>query len=519
MFIVVCALHLWKLGSAPKGFYVDEASIAYNAYCIGQTGADEYGTHWPVFFRCFDTYTDAVDVYSAVLPIRFLGLNQLTAHLPSALFDLMACVAFFILLRQWRVGEWLALAGAVAFSVVPWVFPLSRNGAFAGHTAALMGLVLGLVLTDAALRRRSNGLAILAGVAWALAFYAHQSIRPVLALLAAGSAVVLWRSLVRRWRVVLVMLGSAFAVLLPMIISVARFPQALTARFNQVGLSSETGSVWNMVTGVASRYADYFGPRFLFISGDDELRHHTGHGGELYWCLVPLILAGLYVAIRYWRSQPRYRVVLIGLLVSPVAAALTIDRMHSTRGVYAVVFWLTLAVIGARALWHHKRLGRKLLVVICAAGLIECGAYLADYFGPYQARCRKTFQTAFTEALTYCFNHVHGNQVLYVSGSVGTTCSTSVDPDFKPFVYMYLLYYGRIDPWTYQHGGFSNTIIRPYLERIDRPGLLLRCNYTPDRLQTPFKALPNDESIPTNAILAAMFSERPLDYEVYEVRR
>ena len=68
--LAVCFLHFWKLGSAPRGFYADEASIAWNAECIAKTGADEYGVKYPVFFRCFDTYTDPVDVYSAVIPIQ-----------------------------------------------------------------------------------------------------------------------------------------------------------------------------------------------------------------------------------------------------------------------------------------------------------------------------------------------------------------------------------------------------------------------------------------------------------------
>jgi hypothetical protein len=47
---ITCFMHFWRIGFLPSGFYADECSIAYNAYCVAETGADEYGTRCPVFF-------------------------------------------------------------------------------------------------------------------------------------------------------------------------------------------------------------------------------------------------------------------------------------------------------------------------------------------------------------------------------------------------------------------------------------------------------------------------------------
>jgi len=531
MFVVVCTLHFRKLGTAPKGFFVDECSIAYNAYCIARTGADEYGTSWPIFFRSLDTYDDPADVYSAVPPMRAVGLEKWAARLPCGLYSLLACVAFSLLLRHWRFEAPIAVAGGFLLSVIPWVFPLSRNCSFAGHIAALLGLVAGLALTGSAWRRQSTWRAVLAGAVWAFTFYTHQSFLPVLALLAIGCAIVLCRPLMRQWRLIVVMMLSALVVLLPLIISVLRFPQGLTARFQQVGVSSEPAPLTGLITGVGSRYLDYFSPRFLLLSGDSNLRHHTGHGGELYWCLAPLILAGLYVTIRYWRQHASHRIILVGILVSPVAAALTVDRMHSTRCVYAVIFWLLLAMVGAQTLWRHRSVGRKLLAVACVAGLIESSVYFADYFGAYQTRSAAAFQPAVTEALEYCFDHVSSNQTLYVENSMGAACNAFIHPDFRPYLYAYLLFFGRIDPWSYQHGGFSNTVIRPWYGHIDQPGLFLRCNLAPVPIgptsyqgtaeRTPVLISPNAEAVPSGAKLLATFPDVAFanqEYQVYAVK-
>jgi hypothetical protein len=475
-FLSVGFLHFWKLGTAPRGFTADECSIAYNAHSISQTGADEYGTPWPMFFRSFDVYCDPADVYSVVPPIRAFGLEKWAARLPCALYSLLACVAFSMLLRHWRFEPPLALMGGLLLSVIPWVFPLSRNCSLAGHMAALLGLIAGLAVTSSALRRQSNRLAILAGAIWALTFYTHQSFQPVFALLAIGCVLVLWRPLVQRWRLVCVMILSAIVVSLPLIISILRSPEGLTARFHQVSVTRGASSRWDIIQTATGHYLDYFSPRFLFLSGDHELRHHTGHGGELYGCLAPLVLIGLYVAIRHWRQHASHRIMLVGLLVSPVSAALTMDRMHSTRALYAVVFWLLLAVLGAQWLWHRRGLWRKLLLVLACAGALEIALYLRDYFGAYQTRDPQVLQTELTDALEYCFAHLGTNQVLYISGSTYTPYGEFVDERLKPQLYADVLFFGKIDPFTYQQTGLPTDRVRIYDGHPHQPGLLLKCD-------------------------------------------
>jgi hypothetical protein len=303
-----------------------------------------------------------------------------------------------------------------------------------------------------------------------------------------------------------------------MMIRVARFPQSLTTRFEWISVFQGRPPTLEIVKQVGLRYGEYFSPRFLFLGGDPQLRHHTGFGGELFLFTVPLILVGICHAVRLFGRHPRYRLLAFSLLVYPVAAALTVDRMHSGRSLTGAISWLLVAMLGARALWKHSQMGRTLLLVICAAGLIECTGYFVDYFGPYQKRSSAAFQTGFTHALEYCFGHLSTNQVLYVSGSVGTACDAYIDTDFKPFAYIFLLFHGRIDPWSYQHTGFSNTVVQPYLESISRPGLLLRCNHTPDASTGQFLIVPNHESVPPDAMLLTTFQDEDLVYQVWSVK-
>jgi hypothetical protein len=516
-------LHFWKLGSAPAGFYGDESSIAYNAYCIALTGADEYGTRYPVFFRGFDNYHDPVMVYALVPLVKTLGLKEWVARLPSAVFHLLAAVMFALLVQRYCRNRWISLASGLVFSVIPWAFPVSRTVS-AGYTAMLLGMSAGWLWLLEALGRRSHGYAVAAAGAWAFAMYAHNIGRPMTALLLICFVVGGYRVVRARWKVALTFSAGLLVGLLPMIVWVLRRPEALTTRFQIISVFRDHPPLPVLLERVGARFVEYFSPGFLFLSGDSNLRHHTGRGGELFWFLAPLVLAGLYGAIRFFRRQPPYRFLLLGTLVYPVAACLTLGHLHSMRCVNGVIFWMLLAAVGARLLWQQKAIGRKLLLVILCAGIVEVPLYLFHYFGPYQVSCRGVFQYELVDALRYCFRHLGNGRVFYISPSTFSPYGATVNAQLKPYLYADVLFCGKIDPRQYQRTGFPMDTVQLYRGVASRPGLLLRCNYfhvaaeeTRPRAYAVFDDLP----LPSGAKLvkANPFTERnpSLQYQVFEI--
>jgi hypothetical protein len=192
------------------------------------------------------------------------------------------------------------------------------------------------------------------------------------------------------------------------------------------------------------------------------------------------------------------------------------------RCLNGAVFWLLTAAIGARYLWQQKPLVRDLLIVVCVLGLMETALYARDYFGDYQLRGRNDFQAAFTEVLEDCFRALGPDQTLYISVTAFAPLRVVPDKDFKPYYYVDILFFGRIDPRVYQQGGIPRDRVRPYEGVIRSPGLFLRCNM---RLETPLIAgqprsySPSLETIPAGAEL---LETKPLggaaQYEVYRVR-
>lgn len=128
--------------------------------------------------------------------------------------------------------------------------------------------------------------------------------------------------------------------------------------------------------------------------------------------------------------------------------------------------------------------------------------------------------TGLTDAVKYCCDRIDSNQTLFVSDSLAAPYGRFFKKDLKPLVYVYSLFYGKIDPWSYQHGGFSNTFVQTYSTvQIDQPCLLLRCNYRPFLEGTNVVIIPNNEAVPVRAKLLATFQDRaPYNYQVFEIK-
>lgn len=515
---ITCFAHFWKIGPVPSGFYGDECSLAYNAYCIAETGADEYGTRYPVFFRSFDVYNDPVIVYSLVPLIKMFGLNEWVARFPSPLFHILASVMFALLVQEYCRNRWIALASGFVFSVIPWAFPASR-AIGAGYMPMLFGMATGWLWLLRAFGKQSHGYAVAAGMAWAFAMYAYGIGRPMTALLLLCYLLAYNRLLLSRWKIGATFFASYVAALLPLIVWVLRTPQSLTARFGTLSIFQDHPTASAAIQRFGSRFLEYFTPQFLLVHGDSNVRHNIGFGGELFWFLAPLIVVGLFVVIRFFHRQPHYRFLALGTLIYPTAASLTEDHMHSMRSINGVIFWVLLAAVGARLLWLKRRAWRKLLLVILCAGSVEVVLYLRTYFGSrYQSSCRTDFQGELAEALKYCFHHLGENQVLYISDSTFCPHGPLINAELKPFLYAYVLFYGKIDPRKYQQTGFPMDPVRLYENNAPKPGLLLRCNY---RWLSPTEAqwTLNVEPLPADSVLLTRIPllNSYLQYEVFKI--
>ncbi|HEX7956301.1 MAG TPA: hypothetical protein VF508_05115, partial [Pyrinomonadaceae bacterium] len=84
------AFYAWGAPTNPPGFFIDESSVAYNAHAVAQTGRDEHGEAWPLYFRAFGDYKNPTYVYLLAAVFKLTGPGVASARYLSATLGVLA---------------------------------------------------------------------------------------------------------------------------------------------------------------------------------------------------------------------------------------------------------------------------------------------------------------------------------------------------------------------------------------------------------------------------------------------
>jgi len=339
--LLVSVSYFYDIPRNPVGFFVDEASIAYNAHSIAQQGKDEYGYTFPLYFRAFGEYKSPVYVYVLAAVFRITGPSVLVARFLSGVMGLVAAILIgllgFRLSRKRIVGLLLFLFA----TLTPWLFEISRLVFEVALLPVLLAAFL-LLLSRAAKRERWSwqivaGLGVLLG----LMVYSYSVGRMLAPIFAIGLVFFAGR---RRWRNV-VLTWIVFGVtLVPLAVFTVRHPGALSERFKFVTYVKPENTSSEIAIRFVQNYLGNFSPRSWLIKGDPEPRHHLPGMGSLLFGVAALSLLGFCVVLLRHRGDRWWRYILFGLFVSPIPASLTLDHFHTLRLIALPIFLMVLTV-------------------------------------------------------------------------------------------------------------------------------------------------------------------------------
>lgn len=362
------AFWLAEVPQNPPGFFVDESSIAYNAYTISQHGVDEHGERFPLYFAAFGEYKNPVYIYLLAALFKVTGPSQLVARSLSALLGFSAVLLLGALAgsvtRKFAVGAIVALSACLT----PWLFEVSRLV----FEVAFMPLALTLFLWAVWLPLRRDRWSWLdgfrIGATLALITYTSPAGRALGPLFALGLLLCAppnrWRFLRRAWLI------YALA-LLPLIPFSEMHPGALSVRFGHVSYVRPESGWLEIAANFIVHYLRSFNPWDWLIRGDPEPRHHVQTMGSLLAATAALAWLGVIriFARGEWRN-PFWRIVLFGLLIAPIPSALTIDRFHTLRLIAMPVFLILLTAPAIA--WLLERSTRRIaLAVLVLATVIQ----------------------------------------------------------------------------------------------------------------------------------------------------
>lgn len=354
LLLLAALLRLARLGEAPAGLHIDEASH-------GVLALDILGGGTPVFFSSY-TGHEAGYAYLVALAMQAAGHTNLAVRLPAALLG-VALVWLTWLLGRRLLGERGALLAAAGAAAAPWLVHLQRIGFRANLLPVTLTAWAVLTLRALDSGRRRDWL--LSGLLLGLTAYTYLAARlvPVLVALWLIGLALTQRPLLRRqWRGVAAMLAGAALVATPLLIHFIRVPSDWSARTGQIGACGA-----GIAPGDCLRTALAHAARTLGMVGwrGDPIGFFNQPGAPaLPWWLGWLFYAGLALALLRWRDSQRGAGWLLLLLWWPVMALpgiLSADSPHYLRtiGLAAPTLVLWAAALDRAWGWAARRWGLR----------------------------------------------------------------------------------------------------------------------------------------------------------------
>ncbi len=387
----------------PGGFFVDEASIAYNAHTIAKQGVDEYGHSFPLYFRAFGEYKSPVYIYALAAIFKVTGPSIFTARLFSAFLGFVTCLLLALLAHRLTRSLTTALVVFIAAGLTPWFFEVSR---LVFEVTFLPVLLAGFLLLLHAASKPAEwpwlipvGLGLLLG----LMVYAYPGGRLLAVLFAMGLLLFLTR---QRWRAIVLTFVVFGFTLIPLFIFSQRNPNALSDRYKHVTYVKPGDTKTQIALGFVKNYVQNFSPRSWLLKGDPEPRHHLPGRGSLLVGVTILALVGVVLVMLKKRRDAWWRFVLFGLAISPIPASLTLDHFHTLRLIALPVFLLILTVPAIEFLQDRNALRpgiRRFALAILIAAIMLQGAAFQWSFHTAPERV-DAFDSYYPELLTSALN-------------------------------------------------------------------------------------------------------------------
>jgi hypothetical protein len=326
----------------PPGFFIDESSIAFNAHTISETGADEYGEPFPLYFRAFGDYKNPVYVYLLAAVFGVTGPSVAAARLLSAALGALTALALGLLGYRISGSRAVGLLAWLTALLTPWLFELSRLVLEVAAYPLAAALLLLFLRRASRKDAWTNADALAVAAALALLTYTYSIGRLLAPLLALG--LLMFATTRARLYVVLKTWALYALTLAPLFVFNSRHPGALTERFKYITYVTPESGYARDAFEFLKHYAANFSPRAFAVTGDPNEYNVVGVNGTplVLAATLALAVAGLWLALRRGRGDAWWRFVIYGLVVSPVPASLTNEYVHSLRLAPVPVFLVVL---------------------------------------------------------------------------------------------------------------------------------------------------------------------------------
>jgi len=437
IFFLALFLRLYRIAEYPAGLNADEAAIGYNAYCLIQTGKDEFGHSWPIAFQSFNDWKPGLYFYLVLPFVKILGLNELAVRLPSVIMGALTVLVIYFLIKELFPKENKFLISEIAalmLAISPWHLHFSRGG---WETNAATFLITTGVYFFIKFFKNPKFL-ILSSIFFILSLYTYHSARIVAPLLVLGLTTIYRKTIFKKenFKFLAVVFLISLVLIAPLIFSF--FGPAGVSRFSGVGIFADQGPIWRVnelrgqhpnpygqfpklihnkyfeyLTRFMENYLRHFSGDFLFIFGDEIQRNKVPEMGQLYLIEAIFLPLGFYFLLK--NRPENWQFLLWWLVVAPVASALTFQSPHAIRALNMVIPLFIIISYGIVNFFQVFNLRKKFFFSIVLSSLFII-LYLwnfAFYLHQYYVHYPKIYPAAWEYGFKDLVDYVKENQEKY----------------------------------------------------------------------------------------------------------
>jgi len=418
-------IRFYRFGQIPESLYWDEVAIGLDTRSIIQTGRDLSNNHWfqPIFYSYGD-YKAPVYIWLTTLFSLPFGVTEIAVRLPSVLASLaIALVLYKLSALVSSKKSMLPIFVLLSFLIMPWSFHFSHIGM--ESYLSLFWLTLMVYLQILALKTKRPLLLILAAISGVFSIYSYIAARVICLILFISTFIIFHNKRLKKslpsFLISLVILVASIGFLIKSPYYSASQNYRLsnnnllkTTEYIQQSILAQETDNHSLLSRVFhhryiywlqlyfQNYFTHFSPDFLMFDGDNNLRHHSGFGGQLLFIQGFLLIIGFFSLLSSNKKIAAF--ILIWVVTGPAISALVNEVPHASRAIYLIVPLAWLIGLGIDSLYLKlKKLksGNLIFIGFLIVLSLNFAIFLHDYFIHYPSHSHLAWLVPYKKSALY----------------------------------------------------------------------------------------------------------------------
>jgi len=459
------SLHVYKLGAVPKILNPDEASIAYNALLLHETGKDEWGKTWSLVLDAFGDQKLIGYPFLVTIVFQVFGYADWVVRLPSVISGTILVYLAYVLQLKLGKSKKEAVLTAFMLCVIPVFFFYSRVAfeAMVALSFLLSGFIL--LLYSVSQKRLKNKIIfeLLGLICFLFSLLTYNS--PIILLPLVTSAFVIYQGVFnwRKWHKIVFFSAVIWVSFMIFFWPLSQQKSKITlfgdestlqefgmyrAQFNRL-TSTVFGNKYIFFTQkMLVNYEKSWSPGFLLFNAGGHPWHAMPGFGYLYWTVYIFGLVGVLKTVYLFAKQFSHKekvdnkqlAIFFLFITSLLPVIITVNAPQATRSLLFFFLWCFYASFGfiessryIVLITKRKFLNNALLLLFCLSIVLEAVGFLSFYFKQYAEsnQLQAMFQPGF-DTLINSVDNSYSSPVAIV--------------DERGFNYILLAWYLKIPP-------------------------------------------------------------------------